>query len=239
MKCSRALILTLAMAFAPVAAFDARASAKAPERTNEVTQSNGFLSAHPDLRWRTEATKDYGEGRFEDALARFKRASRHADKISQAMVAEMYWRGEGTPVDRSLAYAWMDLAAERGYKELLAKREGYWNALSVDEREQAIAKGQAIYAEYGDAVAKPRIEAALRRGRSQTTGSRLGAVGALTIRIADGRGGILTVDGSQYYAEKYWEPRAYFEWHERLWTERQRGQVDVGEVSTEAGASEK
>ncbi len=230
-------ILSLGLGLAVMMMFGVVADASRPERGNEITQSSGFLSGHPDLRWRTSGTKSYGDGRFEEALKEFKRAARHADKISQAMVAEMYWRGEGTEVDRALAYAWIDLAAERGYKDLLAKREAYWNKLSPDEREQALAKGEAVYAEYGDAVAKPRIEAALRRARSATTGSRTGAVGALRIRISDGFGGYMEVDGSDYYASKYWEPREYFEWHERLWNERPRGQVDVGDVAPEGGAS--
>jgi uncharacterized protein len=227
--------MVLGVGFGLMMVFGTTAMANKPERSNAMTQSSGFLSAHPDLRWRTEAVKSYSDGHFEEAMDRFKRAALHADKISQAMVAEMYWRGEGVEADRSLGYAWMDLAAERGYKDLLAKREAYWNQLSAVEREQAIAKGEDVYARYGDAVAKPRIEAALKRARSKITGSRTGAVGALRIQIADGFGGFMEVDGSQYYASKYWEPREYFQWHERLWNERPRGQVDVGELAPEGG----
>lgn len=207
------------------------------EQANAVTQSNGFLSAHPDLRWRTEGVQSYDEGRYEEAMARFKRASHYADKPSQAVVAEMYWRGLGVAVDRALAYAWMDLASERAYKDLLARREGYWNALSEVERERALQQGASIYAEYGDDVAKPRIEAVLRRARSKTTGSRLGAVGALRIQISDGAGGMLEVDGSQYYASKYWKPEEYFTWQEKTWVDLPRGQVEVGDLESSGPTS--
>ncbi len=135
-------------------------------------------------------------------------------------------------MDRALAYAWMDLASERAYKDLLARREGYWNALSEVERERALQQGASIYAEYGDDVAKPRIEAVLRRARSKTTGSRLGAVGALRIQISDGAGGMMEVDGSQYYASKYWKPEEYFTWQEKTWVDLPRGQVEVGELES-------
>jgi uncharacterized protein len=230
-------MLSLSLGLAVMLAFGVAAEASRPERGNEITRSNSFLAGHPDLHWRTLGSKNYSGGRFEDALKQFKRAARHADKVSQAMVAEMFWNGEGTEADRALAYAWMDLAAERGYKDLLAKREAYWNQLTPEEREQALTKGEAVYAEYGDAVAKPRIAAALRRARNNITGSRTGAVGTLRIQISDGVGGALEVNGSDYFASKYWEPREYFEWQEKIWNDRPRGQVDVGAVAPEGRAS--
>src|SRR5690606_37219363 len=91
----------------------------------------GFLKAHPDLRYRLHGLEKYKERDFDDALKFFRRAAFYADKPSQGMVAEMYWRGEGVEQDRALAYAWMDLAAERGYRGFLGLRERYWNALGA------------------------------------------------------------------------------------------------------------
>ncbi len=226
--CSRWILLAVIMLTSGLAI--AAEESEKPEQPEALTQSASFLSGHPDLRWRTEAAKSYFDGRYEDALKQFKRAARHADKPSQAMVAEMYWRGEGVAADRAIAYAWMDLASERHYRDLLIKRERYWNELAPTERERALVIGDAVYAEYGDAVAKPRIEAALRRARSQTTGSRTGFVGALKVMISDGSGGFMEVDGSQYYAAKYWKPEEYFKWQEQVWVDAPRGQVDVGEL---------
>lgn len=206
------------------------------EQQNAMTQSGSFLAGHPDMRWRTEGVKSYGDGRYMDALKQFKRAARHADKPAQAMIADMYWRGEGVKTDRALAYAWMDLAAERGYKFMLAKREAYWMALTEAERSEALQRGVAVYAEFGDEAAKPRIEKALHKARAQTTGSRVGAVGALTVLISDGAGGFMSVDGSQYYNTKFWKPDEYFKWQEQVWSEMPRGQVEVGELQPEASA---
>lgn len=225
------LAMSFGLASGTVVARDKR------EQTNAITQSDSFMSGHPDLRWRTEGVESYGKGHFEEAMKRFKRAARYADKPSQAMVAEMYWRGEGVPQDRALGYVWIEMAAERGYRDFLAKREFFWKNMSQGERDRALADGVAIFDEFGDAMAKPRIERELRRARSQTTGSRTGHVGALTIMISNGAGGFMEVDGSQYYASKYWEPKEYFNWQEKIWADLPRGQVDVGAVQSADGAS--
>lgn len=195
----------------------------------------GFLAGHPDLRYRIEGQKAYEDARLPDALAYFRRASLYADKASQAMVGEMLWKGEGTSADRAMGYVWMDLAAERGYRGFLKFREQYWGALDETERERAVHEGRAIYARYGDAVAKPRIAAVLRRALSQTTGSRLGSVGALKITVP-GPGGVpMTIDGSKFYDPRYWDPKQYAEWHDRVWMNPRVGRVDVGETETLRG----
>ena len=131
-----------------------------------------FMQYHPDLRWRLSALAELERGEHEIAFKQFQRAALYADKVSQAMVAEMHWEGVGTQRDRPLAYAWMDLAAERAYPPLLGKREELWAALSETERKQALVVGRAVYAEFGDEVAVPRLERALKQGRRTMTGSR-------------------------------------------------------------------
>ncbi|HWS25001.1 MAG TPA: hypothetical protein VN259_00380, partial [Xanthomonadales bacterium] len=123
------VIGALALALASVAP-RLLATNPAPEAPHAVATSEGFLQYHPDLRWRKIGLERYEQGKFDVALDAFVRSSRYADKGSQAMVAEMYWKGEGTDVDRARAYAWMDLAAERGYKDFLAVREHYWASLN-------------------------------------------------------------------------------------------------------------
>ena len=196
----------------------------------------GFLAAHPDLQNRLRGLEAYEAGRFEEALNYYRRAAYYADKASQAMIGEMLWNGEGVARDRALAYAWMDLAAERGYQGFLKFREQYWQALDDAERERALNEGQAIYARYADETAKPRIAAVLRRGLGQATGSRLGSVGALTISVP-GPGGIpITIDGSKYYDPQYWDPKLYAQWHDRVWMNPRVGRVDVGDTETLRGA---
>jgi uncharacterized protein len=198
-----------------------------------VMQSQGFLNAHPDLHHRMLGLEAYGEGDHAKALLHFRKAARYADKPAQGMVAEMLWKGEGTARDPALAYAWMDLAAERGYPTMLVNREKYWKALDAAQREDALARGAAVFAEFGDAVAKPRLESMLRRGLMASTGSRLGPVGrSLTVTVA-GPGGETTIDGSQYYAEKFWQPEEYWTWQDTEWKTLPRGRVDIGPLETD------
>lgn len=206
-------------------------SGKKPE-IDPMVLTEGFLAAHPDLRWRGEGIRAYERGDFETALDYFKRAARHADKPSQAMVADMYWRGVGVAQDRALGYAWMDLAGERLYPDFIGFREQYWNALDETERVDALERGQAILAEYGDDVAKPRLEKVLRRERRGVTGSRTGFVGNLKIIPMTGplAGTGMTLDGDQYYAREYWEPRRYWQLQDSIWRAPVLGRVRVGDI---------
>ena len=194
--------------------------------------TEGFLSAHPDLRWRREGIRSLEKGEASIALQQFKRAARHADKPSQAMVADLYWRGEGVSRDRAEAYVWMDLAAERLYPDFVMFRERYWMQMSEAERASALERGEAVYAEYGDDVAKPRLERILSRERRKVTGSRAGFVGALTIIPNTGpmAGTGMSLNAEQYYADKYWKPEAYWALHDALWREPAKGRADVGEL---------
>jgi len=135
------------------------------------------VNQHPDLRYRDLAMAAYKHGDKERALRMFMRAGSFADKPSQAAVANMYWEGVGTPVDRPRAYAWMDLAATRGYDRFVAQREYYWSQLSEAERKQALRVGQDIFAEYDDKVSLHRLEMELEYVRRNVTGSRVGFVG--------------------------------------------------------------
>lgn len=226
------VISAVALALASVAPrlVAQNASAEAP---HVAAMTEGFLQYHPDLRWRKIGLERYEAGLHDKALAAFIRSSRYADKGSQAMVAEMYWNGEGTGVDRARAYAWMDLAAERGYKDFTAIREHYWNSLSERERERALDVGKDIYADFGDDVAKPRLERKIDQGRRQTTGSRTGFKGALTVMLP-GNGDWIRLDGEQYYNDKFWQPELYFEWQDQIWREPYRGRVEVGALTEQS-----
>jgi TPR repeat protein len=198
-------------------------------------RTQGFLGAHPDLSHRLQGLESHRARQHTRALQDFLQAASYADKPSQAMIAEMYWRGEGVAVDRATAYAWMDLAAERAYPALLAKREHYWAALTPDERKRALATGQALYAEYGDDIAKPRMERVLARYHRRATGSRVGFIGTLQVVLPTSNG-VQIVDGEDYYAARYWQPAHYWRWKDGSWTSDD-GQVEVGEMLIEAGSS--
>ncbi len=252
MKHRSSLLLAVGMALASVAAHAvdkapptlAPLEALTPQEDSRDTadvddlimSSEGFLTRHPDLKYRLLALTDYRKGEFAKALSKFKRAARFADKPSQGMVAEMLWDGRGVPVDRPTAYIWMDLAAERGYKMMLVKRELYWEALTAAERERALDMGDALYGEYADKYAKPRLESKLRQARSKTTGSRTGFASNLSIEIPTATG-LRTIRGDEYYKAEFWKPEQYWAMQDSDWKDTE-GRVDVGEIQLLDGAAE-
>lgn len=223
------VLVMLALSFGTAAAHGRESAPEAGFDPAVLTE--GFLEAHPDLRWRGQGLRSQERGEHAVALRQFKRAAWYADKASQAMVAEMYWTGTGVEQDRPLAYAWMDIAAERMYPDLLVFRDRYWDALDAAERAEAIERGQAVLAEYGDATAKPRLERVLRRERRRATGSRTGFVGKLQIIPMNGPMAALgfTVNVETYYAARYWEPEQYWQLHDTIWRAPRQERVDVGE----------
>lgn len=189
----------------------------------------GFLEHHQDLKYRMLGMEAYRQARYDDALRLFRRAGFFADKPSQGMVAEMYWKGQGAPRDPVQAYIWMDLAAERGYRGFLLLREQYWQALSEPERARVAEEGQAVYARFGDAAAKPRYAHQLRIGRSEMTGSRTGFDRGVKIEIP-GPAGSQFIEGSKFYDERYWDAEKYWAWQDRHWMKPRIGRVTIGEI---------
>lgn len=129
---------------------------------------------HPNEEWRYHGIKAYVSGRYDEAVVNFERAAGYADKFSQHYLSLIHWHGQGVPVDRVQAYIWSDLAAERGGHHLLAIREKMWRQLDDAQRAEVESRGAVFYERYGDSVAKPKAEKALRRFASQKTGSRVG-----------------------------------------------------------------
>lgn len=140
-----------------------------------------YWNAHPDQKNRMLGLAALQEGREEQARLHFERAARYADKTAQALLAQLHWEGRGGPADQALGYAWMDLAAERGDRGLAAQRERYWAALDEATRQRSIEQGQAIYDEFADEVAQPRLERERRRWSRAAVGSRIGPSGAALV----------------------------------------------------------
>ena len=42
--------------------------------------------------------------------------------------------------------------------------------------------------------------------------------------------GVGSIDGSQFYDPKYWDPDLYRAWHNSIWTDLKIGRVNVGDV---------
>ncbi|MFX1725974.1 SEL1-like repeat protein [Stenotrophomonas maltophilia] len=227
------------MLVAALAALPAWGQSSQPDlRAQDAQDTDAFLNRHPDLRYRKLGKEAQARGRLEEARRFYRLGARHADKLSQAALAEMWWNGQGGGQDRALAYAWMDLAAERGTEFLLVLRERYWAALTPDEQTRAVQEGQALYAEFGDTVAQPRLERELRRGLSEVTGSRTGSVGGMRMLVRDDRGQRY-VEPDVFYRDEYWQPAQYWQWQARQLEAAGRaigtGSVEVGMPTTVPG----
>lgn len=204
---------------------------------DDLITNGSFLRAHPDMYWRALGQDALAEGREREAFDHLRKSARYADKVSQAMVAEMIWNGRGVARDRALAYAWMDLASERGYKPLVIVREQYWAALSATEQARAVDVGEKVFAEFGDKVAQPRMNRELLRGSKQVTGSRVGHVGSVRIPGSlQSKGSLAVMDaadlgnvtnGAVFYQDKFWKPELYWQWQDSLWQEGRKRNVEV------------
>lgn len=213
------------------------AQAKADPADDPRVINAGFLNYHPDLQYRSYGVEAYKKKQYERAMVLFRRAAYFADKPSQGMIGEMYGKGEGVPRDMALAYAWMDLAAERGYVGFVTLRERYWKEMSEADRARALQEGQTVYAQFGDAAAKPRFATQLRRGSKEIVGSRTGFTNNVKINIP-GPSGYETIDGSKFKDASYWDADTYWAMQDRVWR-NPGGQVKVGEVETVRGQASK
>ncbi|HEL4298417.1 MULTISPECIES: sel1 repeat family protein [Stenotrophomonas] len=238
MKSRSSLLAPLLLALAvPVTSLAAPPATQAPSALpSDPTEdplliSAGFLNGHPDLRFRMLGMEKQRANDLQAAFGFFQRAGFYGDKVSQAMVAEMLWNGTGTAVNRPLAYAWMDLAAERGYKGFLELRERYWAALSEAEQVQAVTEGEAVYARFGDAAAEPRLALAMRREQKRMTGSRTGFAGNVKILVPGPNGTTEQIDGTKFYDSRYWDPAQYRQWQDTIWSTPRVARVDVGSVT--------
>ena len=194
--------------------------------------------SHPDQRYRNAGIVAYKHGDKALALRLFIKAASYADKVSQAMVAMMYWSGDGIGADRPRAYAWMDLASDRNYRDLLVQRELYWHLLSQTEREQALVIGREIYDEYSDEQGLDRLKLKLSRGMLSVTGSRTGFAGNGYSILKDGGAGSLQdlmggthVDFGRMYDPMLWNPGQYARLKDLQWELKRplHGHVVVGD----------
>jgi len=204
----------------------------------DTVMSEAFMRAHPDLQYRLRGLGALQRGDGRQAETYFRMAARNADKMSQAFLAQMLWDGRGIAQDRALAYAWMDLAAERGTPPLIVERERYWAALDAAERERAIREGKAIYAEYGDEVAQPRLETTMRLAQKEQVGGRTSnRTSAVELCVGDWRIADShfvckkSVSADRFYQDRYWKPANYWQWQEQQMRVPQE-QIRVGSPTT-------
>ncbi len=208
------------------------------------------IGAHPDLFYRDLGVRAYRAGNKRSAVSLLQKAASYADKPAQAMLAAMYWNGDGITQDRPRGYAWMDLAADRGYRDLLIQREQYWAQLSASERKQAVSEGRRIYAKYNDERGLHKLDLALKQAVDKATGSRTGFGGSnLTVRLRGGAAGPTMaakqdngpavaggtpVRGTDYYAAQLWSAEPYAKLKDQVWeyARHETGKVEIGPLQS-------
>lgn len=170
---------------------------------------------HPNELWRLYALEALVLDRPAEAQEYFERSAWYGDKYSQHRLSLMHWHGTGDlPVDHATAYVWADLAAERGYQDLLLIREKMWQEMSADERDRALNRGPAFYAKYGDKVAKPRLAKRLKTALWRATGSRTGFEIDRILVTWPNEGAAVPVD---FWARERWHPREYWKVEDSIW----------------------
>src|SRR5688572_22404790 len=83
-------------------------------------------SVHYDQVFRWRAMESFNAGEVASAIRNFERAARYADKPSQFALGVIHMNGDGVRRDRALGFAWLDVAAERGYEEIVEQRDRLW-----------------------------------------------------------------------------------------------------------------
>lgn len=196
-----------------------------------VLGSQTFLDAHPDMKYRKSGWDAYERLDYLLARGEFIKSAGYGDKASQAMLAEMSWKGLGGPADRIMGYIWADLAAERGYPHFVALREKYWKALDAQQREAVSAMGAAVLQEYGDAATTDRFNQHLRAHLRRIKFSSMTVAPPREVRIIGRNGNSIRVDGSKFFSPTFWDPEKYRAWQDAQWKNPpSTGKVDVGDV---------
>jgi len=188
---------------------------------------------HPDLFGMSVGLRRYAHRQFHSALHYFEIGARYADKLSQLSLGLMYLNGEGTPKDPVTGYAWLEIAAERGYPDFVATRDNFKKTLTEDQLAKAEVVRATLAQTYGDAVAKPRMAWNLRQGLMDFTGSRTGFNSGISQVGVEHCGPALVIGGravpqvgcgEEYLAKSNWDPDLYFARRDREWMPN----VDVG-----------
>lgn len=207
--------------------------------------ASDYAERTPGHKHLSEGLDAYRAGHYFSAMSKFRNAARWADKLAQFNLGVMYLKGQGADPEPARAWAWFELAAERGYPHMVEIADQVW--ASLDESGQARAR--RIYEEellqrYGDAVAVPKTASYLRREQRRATGSRVGFRGGnlQVIEVEDARWnrGIpqastaLIVDGRKFRGDEYYDPAKFDIYNviaaeSTLFDAEQRGEVRLGE----------
>lgn len=91
----------------------------------------GNVSGYANVETVQSVYSQYQKGNFLTALQQAKRLAKNGDAAAQALVAEIYWNGQGISKNQNIAIVWYQTAADNGhipaqfrYAQILANGEG-------------------------------------------------------------------------------------------------------------------
>jgi hypothetical protein len=122
---------------------------------------------------------------YDFAVHMYEVAASWAYKTAEYNLGVMYLHGEGVPVDRPRAMAWMALAAERGESKYVDARERLYAELSPEEFAKANEIWRELKPDYGDESALRRAKAKWIETKHDTTGSHVGFAGNVAVGADD------------------------------------------------------
>lgn len=163
-------------------------------------------SEHIPSAWEMrQGRQDYQSGNYTGAFWHYMNAAVWADKFAQYNIGVMYLRGEGVEFDPVRAWAWLELAAERGYPDMVLAADDLYRLLDEEQqREGRRILEDDLLPDYGDAVRIKATARRMERERRQATGTRTGSKAALSaLRIIDGSG--ITRRGDEFYDPAKWD----------------------------------
>lgn len=177
-----------------------------------------------------DGNRAYRDGMFREALVKFLESAYWADKLSQYNLGVMHYHGEGVERDPAMAWAWFELAAERGYPQMTGAATAVWKELDDDARERAQTLHADLESRYGDRVALERTAKVMEREWRNRTGSRVGAASG-NLQVMDRTMPMgMSESGEKYYAQERWDYRQIVEIEKRIFDNLSRGRVEVGDL---------
>jgi uncharacterized protein len=172
-----------------------------------------YTEGHPDVINEFAGMHQYAASDYDSAMKSFLIAAGYADKPSQLSIGLMYLNGQGVQKDPATAWAWISIAAERGYPQFVSTRDDLWRQLNAEQRQQAKTTEQQLYAQYGDPVAQPRMLQALQQGIAN-------GGDASDASSASGQKYCAQTHAKEcanLYAKWYWNPKDYFAGRDSAW----------------------
>lgn len=181
----------------------------------------------PGYQHHAAGSQAYRAGQYQSAKASFKRAAHWADKLAQFNLGIMNYHGQGVEADKARAWAWFQLSAERGYRQMRDMVEVVSRELDESEMQRArTILEEQLLPQYGDAVAMERAARRMNHQRRRMTGSRTGFIGNLTVVDRSGR----TRDGEDFYRPEAWDFYQVIATEADLWDALDRGNVTLREL---------